>query len=83
MFYFLFGWLMGRNIRATRQAAYNAALPESVKEERYAQQQAQAKALAAAETRWSRPASRGASTATGHGSLGRSAGSFLLGTDRT
>jgi hypothetical protein len=48
MFYFVFGWLMGRNIRATRQAAYNAALPESVKEQRYAQQQAAAQARIAA-----------------------------------
>jgi hypothetical protein len=32
VFYFLFGWLMGRNIRATRQTAYNAALPEAEKQ---------------------------------------------------
>jgi hypothetical protein len=47
VFYFFFGWMMGRNLRATRQAAYNAALPDSVKEERYAQQQAQEQARAA------------------------------------
>jgi hypothetical protein len=47
VFYFFFGWMMGRNIRATRQAAYNAALPESVKEERYAQREAQGHARAA------------------------------------
>jgi hypothetical protein len=47
VFYFFFGWMMGRNLRATRQAAYNAALPDSVKEERYAQQQAQQQARTA------------------------------------